>query len=611
MSSHPHLFGRSYVCLARCSTAQQADTSIPDQLKLLRAFGDEQGMVHVDNVILDGVTGSVPGARHDIEQIVARKTQKNDFDVLLVQDMSRFTRSGSGHGAKLEYDLNAAGIDVVFVADRLPEGDHSGIIKTVGFYAAQQYAKSLSFAVARGSMSSLEQGRIAHCMRPPYGVDRLLVSLDGKPMHVIRNLANGTQQKLHPETSVVLQTFEAESGTRRSCHYRMQSNERVVLVPGEPSRVETVRHMFRRRLIDGWAGFRIARELDERGVRSGNGKPWCVTSINAILRNPVYTGYGIANRYTQAIYNTRSKNAPKPSQMDRKSLASRKKPAQKVRPRADWMEVAHLLLTDYLGDLRDRAVAWQGEQLNRQDRGRVSAPASKDRHADSGYFLKGILKSREGNHPLTGRTTGNPKTRYYAIHRGFTTPKASKTMRRLIPAEALERAVLEIVRDVLLDASGWRDRLIGAIERHRASASADSTDLAKLDAERATLQAQIEFVIDSLGTVGQDAAKAKLQQLEAKLTTIMSRVDQAKASEPKDRRSAGAVADEMLRNLAHVGGTIPQLSPAALRPLLQALIAKLEVDMETKAVQIDITIPAWASGNGLCLEDSSVQRPVY
>ncbi len=40
--------GRKYLCLARCSTAQQADTSIPDQLKLLRAFGDERSMQYVD-----------------------------------------------------------------------------------------------------------------------------------------------------------------------------------------------------------------------------------------------------------------------------------------------------------------------------------------------------------------------------------------------------------------------------------------------------------------------------------------------------------------------------------------------------------------------------------
>jgi hypothetical protein len=602
--------GRRYLSHVRCSTTQQADTSLPDQLNLLRAFGDEEGMHYVDSVVLDGVTGSVPGARNDIEQIIQRKKTKDDFDVLLVQDMSRFTRSGSGHGAKLEYDLNAAGIDVIFVADHLPEGDHSGIIKTVGFYAAQQYAKSLSFAVARGSMSSLEQGRTAHCMRMPYGVDRLYVSLDGQPLHVIRNLADGTQQKLDPSSGVVLQVFEVERRSGRATHYRMQSNECATLIPGDPDRVEIVQQMFRRRLIDGWAGFRIARELDAAGIRSGNGKPWCVTSINNILRNPVYTGVGIANRYSNAIYNQRAHNSPKASTTDRKSLANRKKPAVRVRPRADWMEIEHPLLKDYLGDLRERAVAWQKEQLTKQDRSRAKAPASKDRHIDSAYFLKGILKSNDG-HPLTGRTVGTPKTRYYAIHRGFTTPRSDKTMRRLIPAEPLERAVLDIVRDMLLNVPGWKDRLVGQIEMHRQKVDGDATDLAKLEAERTQLGQQIEFVIDSLGIVGQEAAKAKLQQLEAKLTTVVDRIEQARATKQTDARPAESIADEMVAKLTKIAATIGSLPLPTLRSLLVRLIARLEVDMTTKAVRLELSIPSGMGENALCLDDKSVLKSVY
>ena len=601
--------GKKYLCFARCSTAQQADTSIPDQLRLLRAFGDENEMVFVDQVVLDGVTGSIAGARSDIEQIIARKNNRNDFEVLLVQDMSRLTRVGAEHGMKLEYDLNAAGVEVIFVAERLPEGDHSGIIKTVGFYAAQQYAKSLSFAVARGLMSSLEQGRIAHSICIPYGIDRMLVLPDGKPLHVIRNLSDGTQQKLHPETGEVLATFEAERGSKRASHYRMQSNERVVLIPGAPERVEAVRHMFRRRLVDGWAGFRIARELDAMGVRSGNGRPWCVTSINKMLTNPVYTGVGIANRYSQGIYNRRSANAPKPSMTDRKSLANRKRPKQQIRPREEWIEVRHPLLTDYLGDLRDRAIAWQKPQLAQQDRSGAKTPASKDRHVDSSYFLKGILKSTDG-HPLTGRTVGTPKTRYYAVHRGFTTPKRDKTMRRLIPADLLEQAILGIVRDQLLSTPELKDRLVRQIKTQRQKSSVNATDLTKLESERAKISQQIEFIVDSLGTIGRDAAKTKMQQLEAKLTGIAERIELAKSTTTADVRPPDDIADEMIAKLTKIATTINSLSLPTIRALLTSLIARLEVDMANKAVSLDLALPIGKNGSVLCLDDKVAQSSV-
>jgi hypothetical protein len=58
-------------------------------------------MIHAgDDVVLEGVSGSIPGARTDIDLIIDRKRRKNDFDVVVVQDFSRFTRGGLQHGNK-------------------------------------------------------------------------------------------------------------------------------------------------------------------------------------------------------------------------------------------------------------------------------------------------------------------------------------------------------------------------------------------------------------------------------------------------------------------------------------------------------------------------------
>jgi hypothetical protein len=121
--------------------------------------------------------------------------------------VSRLTRAGATHGMKLKYDLGAVGVEVIFATEGLPSGDHSEITDTVGFYAAQQYVKSLSFATTRGMMSSLERGHNVYCLRPPYGIDRLYVTTEGKKLHIMRNLGDGTQVQLHPETGEVIATF--------------------------------------------------------------------------------------------------------------------------------------------------------------------------------------------------------------------------------------------------------------------------------------------------------------------------------------------------------------------------------------------------------------------
>ncbi len=128
-----NLHGKRYIALARCSSAAQSDTSIAAQNALVEAFGREHGMICVDTVELAGVTGSVPGVRTDIDQLIQRKKEQDDFDVVLLQDATRFTRSGPAHGLKLLYDLRAAELEVVFLKDDLPDNDLGDVMRGLQF----------------------------------------------------------------------------------------------------------------------------------------------------------------------------------------------------------------------------------------------------------------------------------------------------------------------------------------------------------------------------------------------------------------------------------------------------------------------------------------------
>src|SRR5215207_6221761 len=107
------------------------------------------------------------------------------------------------------------------------------------FDAAQQTGVAISRGATLGVTVSYLEGRSPHTRRPPYGLDRLY-SADGKDLHVIRNLADGTQQMLDPISGEVLRVFGRNPSKGTPNHYIKQKNEKVRLIPGEPARVATV-----------------------------------------------------------------------------------------------------------------------------------------------------------------------------------------------------------------------------------------------------------------------------------------------------------------------------------------------------------------------------------
>ena len=144
------LFGKRYINLVRCSTDQQTETSIPGQLELLNQFAAAHGMVHVDDVVLQGVSGSKPGNRDDLDQILDRKRLKNDFEILLVQTEDRLTRGGARHGIWIKYELEKVGVSVIFASSDVPDGPYGDIAQTFKFQAAQETVRNTSLRSTQG-----------------------------------------------------------------------------------------------------------------------------------------------------------------------------------------------------------------------------------------------------------------------------------------------------------------------------------------------------------------------------------------------------------------------------------------------------------------------------
>jgi hypothetical protein len=586
------LKGRRYYALARCSTNDQAETSLPDQIKLIRSYADRHGMIYAGAIMRD-VTGSLPGARTEFDELIEKKAKGEDFDAVLLQDPTRLTRSGPQHAFAIKEKLFDAGIDILFAHDNRPEGDYGEIVETFEHIAGKLYSKKLSHAVARGLMSSMEQGRVSHTLCVPYGIDRLYVSFDEQPLHVIRNLADGTQVKLDPVTGGVRETYPV--GCRN--HYRMQSNEKVVLIPGDPRRQEAVRHAFRRWIVDGWKWYRIAAELDRLGHTSSKGQPWSAGSVRNMLLNSVYTGVGVANRCTFARYNCRSHAEPKEVEVTGQMLKKKKLP-RRLRPPTEWIRIEHPQLLDYLGDLRNAAIQMQDAAWVKL----VSPPRKRqkngDRHADSNYILKGLLRSTEGDYPLSGRSGYNAAKklhRYYAVHRAFTIPSHGRHMRRLIPATELERTVVERLRDVLLNIPDVQAVIERMIRDELESRGTPDGERLQLEARRNKLAQQIEVVLETLTEPGRDAVKERMQRINAELAEVTARRAQLQKMEARQIDDPTTLAEQVMNKLRSLAERLEDLPRAALRTILRLFISRLAVDMATKNIEIEFALPNWVA----------------
>jgi hypothetical protein len=601
------LTGKRYIALARCSTKGQADTSIEDQLRVINAYARTHEMIFVDSIRLEGVTGSVPGARSDIDELIARKNDRDDFEVVVVHDTTRLTRSGPLHAANIRYQLAAAGIELVFAADDIPEGDNGFVAEMLLNMSGRQQAKSISMSSARGSMSSILQGRSAHCRRTPYGLDKLYLSADGQPNHIIRNLPDGTQVMLDPETRAIKQTFKRNEQTGVPNHYNKQKDERVNLIPGDEQHVAVVQRIYRLYYVERWGYTRIARALNDDGIPSPTGKSWYVATVRSILLNTVYGGHGIANRFSSAIYHERSPESPNAVRLDAKTLAQGKRPPTRIRPRSDWHERHEPAVNDLL-DPEIKAMARKKQDQNLEDMATGRNPVSnRDRHRDSPYLLKDILISKQGGYRMTGQASGRApyRRRYYRVSKAYSTPRsADAVLRRSIPAEPLEECVVAVVQGMLLRAPHIRDRIKDTIRKQLRETVKDDADLAKLRKRRDSVVRQIEFAMEELSDLGREAVKRKVKKLEAELETIDKEIHRAQPVVELNGEDVEAMADAVIERIAELARSMDQMPHVDHRRLLEAVVHRAVVDLETRNVELELHLPVWLldSSKPMCLD---------
>jgi DNA invertase Pin-like site-specific DNA recombinase len=113
------------VLLARTATSEQGSGAMEKQIATLAEFAEKQGMTCVDDVCLLGVSGHQMDEH--LRSLIERKRTKNDFDFILVSDLTRLGRRNAVHLILTLDQLSGAGVQVISVNG----GEHNGIISAL------------------------------------------------------------------------------------------------------------------------------------------------------------------------------------------------------------------------------------------------------------------------------------------------------------------------------------------------------------------------------------------------------------------------------------------------------------------------------------------------
>jgi len=204
--------------------------------------------------------------------------------VILVYDVSRWGRfQDVDESAYYEFICRRSGIAVHYCAEQFTNdgSPFATLVKGWRRAMAGEYSRDLSVKVFVGQSRLARQGYMLGGFAG-YGLRRLLVDPNGVPKCT---LAKGERKSI--------------------------ANDRVVLVPGPPDEIATVRSIFSMFVDEGKPERRIAAALNARGIMNGMGRTWRSSNIIQILSNEKYIGNNVWNRHSCKLQTPVLPNDPK------------------------------------------------------------------------------------------------------------------------------------------------------------------------------------------------------------------------------------------------------------------------------------------------------------
>ncbi|MGP0091239.1 MAG: recombinase family protein [Xanthobacteraceae bacterium] len=258
--------------------------STENQAEAMQQYAALRGIEIVRNYADEGKSGLRLDGRDALKQLIEDvQSGRADFTTILVYDVSRWGRfQDADESAYYEYICKRAGINVQYCAEQF-ENDGSPvstIVKGVKRAMAGEYSRELSVKVFAGQCRLIEHG-FRQGGPAGYGLRRRLIDQAG--------IAKG----------------ELTRGEHKSIQ-----TDRVVLVPGPPEEVDTVRWMYQSFVTRRTPEREIANLLNRRGLTTDLGRPWTRGTVHQVLINEKYIGNNVWNRGSFKLKKKRVRNNP-------------------------------------------------------------------------------------------------------------------------------------------------------------------------------------------------------------------------------------------------------------------------------------------------------------
>lgn len=253
--------------------------SIENQKQAIAEYAIRHDFTIVRTYADEGKSGVLIKGRDALQQLIADvQSGRAEFGTVLVYDVSRWGRfQDADEAAYYEFICKSCGVSVQYCAEQF-ENDNSTIstvLKGIKRAMAGEYSRELSVKIRRAHRRMASMG-FHQGGRPNYGLRRLLVDEAKNPRFFLEN----SQRKS-------LQT------------------DRVILVPGPPNEVRTVREIFHRFAIERASIREIIRGLTEKGARNARGNSWTIQNVADILGCEKYAGTYVYNRTSESLHQRR------------------------------------------------------------------------------------------------------------------------------------------------------------------------------------------------------------------------------------------------------------------------------------------------------------------